>query len=253
MDCNYKNHRIFTLRCIHKELVPVSIRLKTTLRTEKARKTMRTAEKQILQARITSINSILDNYAKQRELCRSKLASILSTSNFRKCQVFVEKVGEFRFNKVKTRQVIKFNNLLCKKEGNITWETSQATRVIASSLQAGRQAPPSLGQHGFPGSQCGSPISTPSREGHSQEGSNSQADNILVSSQAGRQATPFPGTVQLPRKPAQPPSSIPSREGHSQEGSNSQADNILVSSQAGRQATPFPGTVQHPRKPAQPP
>ena len=48
--------------------------------------------------------------------------------------------GEFRFNNVKNRQVHKFNNLAHKKEGNITWETSQSTRVIASSLQAGRQA-----------------------------------------------------------------------------------------------------------------
>ena len=27
-DCNYRNHRIFTLRCITKGLVPVSIKLK---------------------------------------------------------------------------------------------------------------------------------------------------------------------------------------------------------------------------------
>ena len=64
-DCDYKNHRIFTLRCIHKELVPVSIRLKTTLRMEKARKIIRTAEKQLAQARIKSINSMLDNSAKK--------------------------------------------------------------------------------------------------------------------------------------------------------------------------------------------
>ena len=43
--CDYKNHRIFTLRCIHKELVRVSTRLKTTLRTEKARKIIKTAKK----------------------------------------------------------------------------------------------------------------------------------------------------------------------------------------------------------------
>ena len=152
--CDYKKHTIFTLRCIHKELVPVSIRLKTTLKTEMDRKIIKTVEKPLLQARIKSINSILDNSAKQREICRSKLASILSTSNFRKCQVFVEKVSEHRFNKVKNRQVNKRNNLLCKKEGNITWEASQATRAIASFCrQTGRQVPPSLGQCGFPGSQ----------------------------------------------------------------------------------------------------
>ena len=37
-DCNYRNHRIFTLKCISNELVPVCLRLKTALRAEKARK-----------------------------------------------------------------------------------------------------------------------------------------------------------------------------------------------------------------------
>ena len=38
---DYKYHRIFTLRCLHKELIPVSIKLKSTLKTEKARKIIR--------------------------------------------------------------------------------------------------------------------------------------------------------------------------------------------------------------------
>ena len=124
----------------------------------------------------------------------------MPATNVRKCHVFVEKVGEFRFNKVKNRQVNKFNNLVHKKEGNITWETSQSTMVIASFSWEGRHQP-SPGQCSFPGSQHSPPNSTPSREGLSQEGSNSQSNNSLVSSQAGRQATPFPGTVWLPRKP----------------------------------------------------
>ena len=88
---DYKNHRIFTLRSIHKELVIVSIKLKTTLKTEKARKIIKSAEKHLLQAIIKSINSILDNNAKQTELCRSKLVSILSTPMFRKCQTLLKR------------------------------------------------------------------------------------------------------------------------------------------------------------------
>ena len=156
---DYKNHRIFTLRCIHKELVPVSIKLKTTLKTEKARKIIQSAEKHLLQARIKSINSILDNNAKQTELCQSKLASILSTPMFRKCQGFIEKEGEIRFNKVKIRQVDKFNNLV-KKEGNIIGASSQITTF--SSSQTDRQA-------WLPGSQHSPPNSSPLWEGLSQE------------------------------------------------------------------------------------
>ena len=37
-DSDYRNHLIFTLRCINKGITPVSIRLKTTVRPEKARK-----------------------------------------------------------------------------------------------------------------------------------------------------------------------------------------------------------------------
>ena len=29
---DYKNHRVFTLRCIHKDLIPVSIKLKSTIK-----------------------------------------------------------------------------------------------------------------------------------------------------------------------------------------------------------------------------
>ena len=133
---NYKNHRIFTLRCIHKELIPVSIKLKSTLKTEKAKKIVRKAEKDLLQARVKAINSILDNIAKQTELCRSQLMSILSAQRLRECQGFIQKVGEIRFTKVKQRQLNKFNNLVNKKERNITRVNSSPN--LAS--QAGRQA-----------------------------------------------------------------------------------------------------------------
>ena len=142
--CNYKNHRICTLRCLHNDLVPVSIKLKTTLRTERARKIITLAEKQLLQARIKSINSVLDNNAKQIELTRSQIASILLIPSYNKCQEFIEKVKELRFKKVNDRQVRKFNNLINKKEGNITWQSSphtgkEVTKATGASTQvAGR-------------------------------------------------------------------------------------------------------------------
>ena len=50
-DSDYKNHRIITLRCLHKDLVPVSIKLKSTSKTVKARQIIRKAEKDLLPAR----------------------------------------------------------------------------------------------------------------------------------------------------------------------------------------------------------
>ena len=100
-DCNYRNHRIFTLRCISKGLIPVSIMIKTTDRTEKARKIIRKAERDLLQARVKSINSLLGYNAKQRDLNRSKLASIICNTSMKKCQELIDRVSEFRLSKVK--------------------------------------------------------------------------------------------------------------------------------------------------------
>ena len=91
IECDYKNHRIFTLRCLPNDLVPVSIRLKSTLRSERARKILTSAEKQLLQTRLKSINSLLENNAKQLESTRTQIASILPTPSYIKCQEFIEK------------------------------------------------------------------------------------------------------------------------------------------------------------------
>ena len=50
-----------------------------------------------------------------------------------KLQQLIDRVSELRFLKVRERQVNKFNRLLLKKEGNITWVVSASTpgnRVI---------------------------------------------------------------------------------------------------------------------------
>ena len=116
---DYRNHRIFSLRCIHKELIPVSIKLKSTLDTPKARQIIRKAEKDLLQARVKAINNILDQVDREIEDCRAKLASIISAERLEECQGFINKVSELRFNKVKQRQINILNQLVSKKEGNI--------------------------------------------------------------------------------------------------------------------------------------
>ena len=136
-DCNYRNHRIFTLKCISNKLVPVSLRLKTTLKTEKARKIIRKAERDLLQARVKSINSIIGDNAKQIELNRSKLVSIVSATSMDTYQQFIDKVSELRFPKIKARQVNKFNRLMLKKQGNITW-FSASPQVASTSVPPGR-------------------------------------------------------------------------------------------------------------------
>ena len=137
---DYKNHRIFSLRCLHKELIPVSIKLKSTLTTSKARQIIRKAEKDLLQARIKAINNILDQVAKQTEECRAKLASIISAERLTECQDFINKVSEIRFIKVRQRQLNKFNTLVTKKEGNIT-RANAINHTWSNSVMSSSQVP----------------------------------------------------------------------------------------------------------------
>ena len=114
--------------------------LKSTLNTTRAKQIIRKAEKDLIQARIKSINNILTNMAIQLEQCRSQLASIISTERLRECQGFVDKVGETRFNKVKNRHIKTFQNLVNKKEGNITWSSNNNNDLPQVVNNPNRQA-----------------------------------------------------------------------------------------------------------------
>ena len=229
-ESDYKNHRIFTLRCLHKDLVAVSIKLKSTLKTGRAKKIVRRAEKDLIQARIKSINNILDNIAKQSEECRSQLVSIISTERLRECQGFVDKVGEIKFNKVKRRPIKKFQNLVNKKEGNITWSYNNNNNLLQAGNNpvANRQA----GAHLPPGE--GSISSQPNT---------SQATALLPTGEGSSspQATALP-----PREPSsisQVTALLPTREGSSSSQSNTSQVTALLPSGEGSsssQATALP-------------
>ena len=192
-ECNYKNHRIFTVRCLNSDLVPVSIKLKSTLKTERARKIIRSAEKHLIQARLRSINSLLDNNAKQLELTRSQIASILPNPSYRKCQEFIEKVKELRFKKVKERQVRKFNNLINKREGNITWQSSPYRQVTlatrASTAAVNRQVTPAT-RATVSSQACRQVPSTPQATGRQITQATEASPQVALNSQADRQVTP---------------------------------------------------------------
>ena len=278
---DYKNHRIFSLRCIHKELIPVSIKLKSTLDTPKARQIIRKAEKDLLQARIKAINNILVQVEREIQDCRAKLASIILQERLEQCQHFINKVSELRFNKVKQRQINKLNHLVSKKEGNITNIT--LNRQV-QSLPNSRNLTPATALLPLREGEI-SPQATvhPPREGNSsfnnQASNNNNTTNSVnsntVSNQTNSQGpshnqTPAiahlppregsnspPGAVQLPSEatssPYQPRSTTAREENNSSQANSPPATNIPQShraSQSGHSSNP-PG--QAGRAPGIPP
>ena len=105
--CDYKNHRIFTLRCIGLNLIPVSIRLKPVRSKQNisasARKIIEKAEKQLMQDRVRGINKTIQASKDQVNLSRAKLASMVTQVDLGRCSNFIEKVRMERFKQVKNR------------------------------------------------------------------------------------------------------------------------------------------------------
>ena len=80
---NYSNHRVFTLRCISKGLVPVSIRLNSNRKDISigARNIIRRAERQLLQQRVKDINRLLQDIREGIVVSKSRLFSLVTNHN----------------------------------------------------------------------------------------------------------------------------------------------------------------------------
>ena len=116
---NYKNHRIFTLKCISHNLMPVSINLRPTKSKLKinasARKIIERAERQLLQDRVQRINKVIKASNNNGNNNKARLVSLVTRSDLDRCDHFIEKVREESFNRVKQRQVSKFQILFDRK------------------------------------------------------------------------------------------------------------------------------------------
>ena len=88
-EYDYKNHQRFTLRCISKDLVLVSVKLRSACSkiNQGARKIIKKAEKQILQDRVICINNTIEATVNTINKSRSRLASIVTnTTELDKCR-----------------------------------------------------------------------------------------------------------------------------------------------------------------------
>ena len=73
---DFKNHQRFTIKCLKNNIVPVSVRLKTNIKTTKGIEIIRRAEKQLLNERVRNINSQLEIFMFKRDTCTDKLKNI---------------------------------------------------------------------------------------------------------------------------------------------------------------------------------
>ena len=62
---DFENHHRFTLRCLSKDVIPVSVRLKSTIKTPKGRYIVRKVERALLNERVMLINNSLTMFKAQ--------------------------------------------------------------------------------------------------------------------------------------------------------------------------------------------
>ena len=108
---DFKNHRQFSLRCLSNDVIPVSIRLKSNIKTPKGKEIIRKTEKALLNERICSINNSIYMFSLQLDTCKIELAKKIKEEDLRNCQDFIETRKGARHYKTMIRQKQKLERL----------------------------------------------------------------------------------------------------------------------------------------------
>ena len=101
---NFKNHQRFSLRCLNKGLVPVSLRLKNLIRTQKGRGIIYKAEMILLNERIRNINSTIECYEHERYMYQNELKRLIDQEMWGSCMAEINIVKEQRHGTVMMTQ-----------------------------------------------------------------------------------------------------------------------------------------------------
>ena len=74
---DFQNHRRFTIKCLKNNIIPVSIKLKTSIFTRKANEIIRRAERQLLNEHVRTINNMIKINMFRRETYFHQLEEVL--------------------------------------------------------------------------------------------------------------------------------------------------------------------------------
>ena len=93
---DFQNHRHFSLRCLSKDIIPTSVRLKSNIKTPKWKYIIRKAERVLLNERIRSINNSITMFKSLRDTHKNQLKSILDKKTMEECTDFIKTRREWR-------------------------------------------------------------------------------------------------------------------------------------------------------------
>ena len=114
---DFCNHRRFSLKCLKYDVIPVSIRLKTTYRTAKGLEIIRKTERKLLNEHIRFINNSLELYMYEKEAIVQQLEDKLDHNSMEECNNFIKRVIEVSHQRVLEWQKRKFELLYQRETG----------------------------------------------------------------------------------------------------------------------------------------
>ena len=130
--------RRFSLRCLGNGIIPVSIRLKNNVRTQRSDIIQR-AKRSLLNERIREVNITLDQLQHDTYMYESKLSAIISQDHMVECKEFIKEHKELR-HKVShgkaEKEISQVDKLIfSKKQNNFFVERQAFARIsiMASS------------------------------------------------------------------------------------------------------------------------
>ena len=105
---DFKNHRRFSLRCLDQDVIPVSIRMKTNVKTTRGLYIVKRAERALLNERLWSVKNMINMLKMQIDICMEQLKTCLDDGAREQCKLFINNRKESRHNSIMVRQLHKF-------------------------------------------------------------------------------------------------------------------------------------------------
>ena len=113
----FQNHRIFTLRCLKEDLIPVSAKLRNNFKTPRAKNNIKRVERALLNERVRNINNTITMTTSERDTCMTTLSEVFSKEIMEECAKLIFLRREAYYIKVKQRQIAKLERLCQKNRG----------------------------------------------------------------------------------------------------------------------------------------
>ena len=159
---DFQNHRHFTLRCLDEEVIPVSIKLKSQVKTPKGLQIIRKAEIALINERVRAINNTINMLSLEFDTCMGRLKEKIKEGDFLKCINFIEKSKEARHLKTMSRQKDKLKILINKKQGEKSYERGghSNNRQSGMYMHSGRYMYSSNDNNDHPNQVLGSNLET---------------------------------------------------------------------------------------------